>query len=343
MPPPTTSSSYLLAELRARQLRWEHAYFEATREAAKAAELADASGDRRSWWNMTYLRAQCLCDDGVFDEAAGVAAQLIDDDIAISEPALQAEALNLSAAALQGSGRLDSAAEKVAAAARMLDSDDIDMTLSVRTACNLIAIYAERGEIDAAWRASEELIKEMDTELPDEQLAAKAYWAIGNVAFLRDDIEGGLEYHERAFTHFSPSKDLEMWGKFNKGSAAMRLAAGIADSATLRCIERAELSAEIVGGSTEDHLLLAITRAHWNYLAGEYEAAIAVLEPVCELSSSIASQNAAEAFYLCGRALFRAGRRSEAIESLDRAVAAFDQADAHDRKTTVEEFIRENF
>ncbi|NYI68892.1 tetratricopeptide repeat protein [Spelaeicoccus albus] len=332
-----------MAELRARQSQWDHDYAAAAREAVTAADYAAKSNDSESWWEMRFLQADCLCADGELPEALEIIQELVTGKLARQDPGREGRALNLEAIVLQGLGRLREANNAVKRAVQLACGSEEDPVLWVKCQCTAIAVNAERGDLDAAWFACESLIRDMDPELPDDQLAAKAYWAIGNVAFLRDDIENGLEYHERAFLLFSPSKDLELWGKFNKGSAAMRLAAGIADAATLRCIERAEMSAEIVGGSTEDHLLLAVTRAHWNYLAGEYEEAIGVLEPVCELSASIASQNAAEAFYLYGRALFRAGRRAESLDNLDKAVEAFGRADAHDRKGTVEEFIRENF
>lgn len=343
MPSPTTSSRYLMAELRARQNRWDHDYVSAAREAALAATIAAENGDSVSWWNMQNLRAQCLCLDGLFDEAIDVMQELVAHEVAIQQPLVEGQALNTLAVAFQGAGRLRDAIDAVNRASELVRGEDGDRVTWINAQCTMIAVNAERGDLVSAWQACGALIKDMDSDPPDEQLSAKAYWAIGNVAFLRDDIENGIEYHERALIRFSPSKDLELWGKFNKGSAAMRLAAGIADAATLRCIERAEISAEIVGGSTEDHLLLAMTRAHWNYLAGEYGEAIELLKPVCEISSSLAAQSAAEAFYLYGRALFEVERRSEALTNLDRAVHEFDRADAHERQHVVEEFIRSRF
>lgn len=343
MPPQTTSSAYLMAELKARQCEWDHDYTAAAREATTAAELACANNDVDSWWSMRSLRAQCLCYDGLFDEGVVTAQELVDHEVARNEPTIEVQALNILAIAFQGAGRLRDAFETVNRAAELVGGDDADPALWVKTQCTFVAVCAERGDLESAWHACKKLITDMRDDLPDEQLVAKAYWAIGNVAFLRDDVENGLEYHERAFLRFSPSKDLEMWGKFNKGSAAMRLAAGIADSATLRCIERAELSAEIVSGSTEDHLLLAMTRAHWNYLAEDYDETIDILEPVCEVSHSLAAQSAAEAFYLYGRALFAVERRNDALVNLQRAVREFDRADAHERQNTVEDFIRSRF
>ena len=48
----------------------------------------------------------------------------------------------------------------------------------------------------------------------------------------------------------------------------MRLAADVADADTLRCIERAELATDVIGGSPNDYLLMRLNRGHWNFLAG---------------------------------------------------------------------------
>ncbi len=116
----------------------------------------------------------------------------------------------------------------------------------------------------------------------DEQLAGKAFWVIGNVAFLCDKVDDGLRYHELAASTFSPARDLSIWAKFNKASAAMRLAANVADADTLRCIERAELATDVIGGSESDLLLLRRNRAHWSYLAGDAQSAVSILEDICE-------------------------------------------------------------
>ncbi len=86
----------------------------------------------------------------------------------------------------------------------------------------------------------------------DDQLIGKVYWVIGNVAFLCNKVQEGLEYHELAAATFSPARNLDVWAKFNKASAAMRLAADVADADTLRCIERAELATDVIGGSAND-------------------------------------------------------------------------------------------
>ena len=117
----------------------------------------------------------------------------------------------------------------------------------------------------------------------DDQLIGKVYWVIGNVAFLCNKVQEGLEYHELAAATFSPARNLDVWAKFNKASAAMRLAADVADADTLRCIERAELATDVIGGSANDYLLMKLNRGHWSFLAGDSQTAVELLDRLCAL------------------------------------------------------------
>jgi hypothetical protein len=111
----------------------------------------------------------------------------------------------------------------------------------------------------------------------------------------------------------------------------MRLAAGVADSGTLRCIERAELATEIVGGSEEEILLLRYVRAHWNFLAGDAPAAVALLSEVAASADKLPPQNAGEAYLLLARAEAADGRRQAAELSVKHSVEYFEKAGAHQR------------
>ncbi|MFP3481333.1 hypothetical protein SB780_41470, partial [Burkholderia sp. SIMBA_057] len=72
----------------------------------------------------------------------------------------------------------------------------------------------------------------------------------------------------------SPANDIELWARFNKASAAVRLSSGIVEPETLSAIERAELALSIVGGNKTDQLEVAFIRARWLYLNGDIPAAV---------------------------------------------------------------------
>ena len=90
-------------------------------------------------------------------------------------------------------------------------------------------------------------------------------------------------------------------GKIQQSLGGHAAAADVADSATLRCIERAELATDVIGGSEDNDLLLRLNRGHWNYLAGDPAAAVELLEGLCSTRTS-SRRNAGGSLPLLGRA-----------------------------------------
>ena len=215
------SPLYAEAELRAHEHRTNHAFAEAAGSAKRAAEIALIDGDPTSWWNMTFLQAENLLDAERFEECAKIAVQLVSESDPPPSPHDRARTYILLAKARQGAGLLEEAAESALAAAD-LTSGELDVEINIKARQALIAALADGGKLSEAWNESKALAQVISDDV-DEQLAGKAYWVIGNVAFLCDKIEDGLRYHELAADTFSPTKNLDVWAKFNKASAAMRL------------------------------------------------------------------------------------------------------------------------
>ena len=266
----SVSPSYAAAELQAREHRSSHDFREAAnRRAGGRGDWPVPKAIRASWWNMTLFRAESLLAAGDFEACAEVAGALLAEP-RDAMPQLQAQVHILLAKARQGLGLLEQAADEARAAADLMNGED-DVEIAVKARQALIAALADSGRLDEAWAESLIMADVISGEV-DDQLVGKAYWVIGNVAFLCSKVAEGLHYHELAAATFSPARNLTVWAKFNKASAAMRLAADVADADTLRCIERAELATDVIGGSPRTtHLLLKLNRGHWNYLAGEYE------------------------------------------------------------------------
>ena len=105
----------------------------------------------------------------------------------------------------------------------------------------LIGALAESGRLDEAWKYCQDMNEQMD-EHSMTQLAGEVAWVVGNVAFMRHDYAEGVKYHERAAKLLSPANDIDLWARFNKASAAVRLSSGIVEPETLASIERAELA-----------------------------------------------------------------------------------------------------
>lgn len=336
MQPISVSPAYVHAELQAREHRSNHEFQEAAARAQVAAEIARLEGDAGSWWSMTSFQAECLLAAGQFENCADVASALVAEPGAMT-PQFQAQVRILMAKARQGLGLLEQAAEE-ARAAVVLMKDEADVEINVKARQALIAALADSGKLEDAWTESLVMAEVISGEV-DDQLVGKAYWVIGNVAFLCNKVRDGLYYHELAAATFSPARNLTVWAKFNKASAAMRLAADVADADTMRCIERAELATDVIGGSANDYLLLKLNRGHWNYLAGEPAAAIELLEQICADLATPSPQILGEACLLLGRAHAAVGNRQASREHLLRAAGHFETAGAQQRADQAREFL----
>ena len=336
MPLNSVSPPYAAAELRAHEHRANHAFREAAHSAHEAAEIALEAGDVNSWWNMTFLQAENLLDAGAFDECAVLAAGLVAGPRATAERHAEAMAYIILAKASQGAGKLEEAAGAARSAVDLVSDDDAETNVLARQA--LIAALADSGRLEEAWTESLAMGQAIADEV-DDQLLGKAYWVIGNVAFLCNKVDEGLRFHELAAATFSPARNLDIWAKFNKASAAMRLAADIADADTLRCIERAELATDVVGGSVSDLLLLRLNRGHWKFLAGEMAESVQLLEGICVEVDHTGPQILGEACLLLGRANAAMGNRAAAQEHLLQAADHFEMAGAQQRADQAREFL----
>ena len=332
----SVSTSYVAAELHARDLWTNHEFGDAARSAQSAAEIAMNDGDVESWWNMTFFRAESLLAAGQFEDCTEVAETLVHEPLPGGSH-LQARVRMLLSKACQGAGLLERAADEARAAAELL-TDEADIEINVTARLALIAALGESSRLDEAWTESLTLAEVISAEV-DDQLLGKAYWAIGNAAFLSSRVDEGLQYHELAAATFSPARNLDVWAKFNNASAAMRLAADVADAATLRCIERAELATDVIGASDENVLLLKLNRGHWNYLAGEPAAAVEILGGLCASRDALPPQTMGEACLLLGRAHKALGNAGAAEQHLLEAAEHFDRAGAQQRADLAREFL----
>lgn len=331
----SVSPLYAAAELKAHEHRSNHAFAAAAGSAEKAADIARREGDCTSWWKMTSLQAENLLDAGSFDDCAAIAEALLTDVMGAPSELDQARAHILLAKARQGSGLLEQAAASARAAAD-LTTGEAAVEINVKARQALIAALADGGRLGEAWEESKGLSAAISDDL-DDQVAGTAYWVIGNVAFLCGRVQEGLRYHELAASTFSPTRNLDVWAKFNKASAAMRLAADVADADTLRCIERAELATDVIGGSESDLLLLKRNRAHWSYLAGDATTAVAILEDIC--TATTGPQVLADAWFLLARAYLATGDKARARRALHEAEAHFQSAGASHRAHQAREFL----
>ena len=329
-PVSVSDAEYVLAGLYARQAWDLRDYPLAAMHAASAARIAQEARNTSAWWNMTYMQAECLIKQGLWQECKNIVQHLLEHPMAAESAGLGVRAQQMLAAASQGQGQLTAAVEHAQEAVRLCAELPKGSTLIIGALRALIGALAESGRLEEAWRYCRDMNAQMDDQsMP--QLAGEVAWVIGNVAFMRHDYPEGIKYHERASKLLSPANDIDLWARFNKASAAVRLSSGIVEPETLHSIERAELALSIVGGNRADELEVAFIRARWLYLTGDIVAAVQKLREIHAERGTLARHTAGEVALLLGRALKAAGESDEALAYLEEAQKEFSAAGASDR------------
>ncbi|WP_458779543.1 helix-turn-helix domain-containing protein [Arthrobacter sp. D3-16] len=325
-----SDAEYVLAGLYARQAWDLRDYPLAATHAATAAKIALEGKNTSAWWNMSYMQAECLLKHGDLQECQQIIQRLLEHPMATESVGLEVRARQMLAAVLQRQGQLSLAVDTAVEAVRLSVQLTRGSTVRIGAHRILIGALAESGRLDEAWRYCQELHAEID-ENAMSQLAGEVAWVVGNVAFMRHDYTEGVKHHERAAKLLSPANDIELWARFNKASAAVRLSAGIVEPETLSSIERAELAFSIVGGTKSDELEVAFIRARWLYLTGDIVAAVEKLREIHGERDVLAKHTAGEVSLLLGKSLKAAGDSDEALVYLEEAQKAFSAAGAADR------------
>ena len=329
-PVSVSDAEYVLAGLYARQAWDLRDYPLAASHAATAAQIALEGKNTSAWWNMTYMQAECLMKQGQLKECQNLVQRLLDHPMAAESAGLGVRARQMLAAVCHGQGQLAVAVEHAQEAVRLCSQLPKGSTLIIGALRALIGALAESGRLDEAWQYCQEMNEQMDGQ-SISQLAGEVAWVIGNVAFMRHDYAEGIKYHEKAATLLSPASDIDLWARFNKASAAVRLSSGIVEPETLSSIERAELALSIVGGNKTDRLEVAFIRARWLYLTGDIVGAVQKLREIHAERDALAKHVAGELALLLGKALKAAGESDEALVYLEEAQKDFSAAGASDR------------
>jgi hypothetical protein len=326
--------SGVLAELRAREAFRRREYEPALVLAKQISSKALTMGDDSTWWQMTMFQAECQREMGQNRPCIETAELLLEHSLTVESSELRCRVLNLLSDVNQAVGELEHAVRYGAMAVQTAGEGEVAQDLRIGSMLALIAALAESDQLERAWQESKKLLQLVDVTI-DTQTMGKCYWVAGNVAFLRQQPDDGVKYHQLAATHLSPSNDLALWAWFNRASAAMRLTAGIADSETADCMERAELASTIIGTDDGDSSTNVLNRAHWCYLNGDVEGAVGLLTAICAEPGHMAHQSAGEANMLLAKALREQGDCEAALRHLKDSQAYFSQAGAKDRAAQV--------
>jgi hypothetical protein len=328
----------MLLEFQARDAWNQRNYAAAQKLAEQWAAMSSAHHEEESWWNASFLVSECLRKQDLMNESMAVADELANHPLTQQSVALQARVFTLRAFALQGSGDLAAAVSAARSAATAALTEPIHRAIAIEAQNALIASLAESVLLEDAWRECLVLAELLSAE-PNSQTSGLGYWAIGNVAFLLKHITEGVAYHQQAAKNLSPTNDLDLWARFNRGSAQFRLTAGLIEPETLECIERAELASSIVGGTQRDQLELRLNRAQWLVLTGQFDAAVEQLSAIIDQKHLLAKHIAAQAHFLLGQAQSASSRDTEAIANLEESEDLFLESGAEDRASAARTLI----
>lgn len=316
------SVDQILSEYKARQ-HWERREYRAALEhAAEAAEKALTKADVIGYWRMTLLLAECQLELGHMQEFAASAKALSEHPALQGEPRMVARAKAMHSRALEALGHVGEALVLAQEVAALRGEGADDVIGEIEMLHSLVAALTESGEEEEAWRHAQEMAR-LAGEQHDQEVAGKAYWAVGNVAFFLSDTESGVGYHKLAAENLAPGNDVNTWALFNKGSALVRLAAGIADQDTLECIERAELANSVTGGSPLQELEISMARAHWMLLTGKPDEALVRLQKILDHRELLPEHTLAEVEFVSALALHELGRNDEALVAASHSEKVF--------------------
>ena len=331
------TSDFILNEYKARQM-WERREYSSAMAAAKtAAESAALRNDDAGWWRMMFLYGECQLELGFMDGCAETARLLADHPVAQNAPEASGKAKALMSLGLQGMGLLPEALAVARAAA--LDSPEAGMGGRGRIEAQqaLVAVLSESGHLEDAWHEAQTLAQMVGDEAVLER-AGKAYWSIGNVAFLAGMEREGTYYHGLAASSLSPSNDVNLWALFNKASAFMRLTANLVEPETLQCIERAEMALSITGGTRQDELDIEVIRAYWSYLTGDIAAARLQMSAVLDESAALSPLSHGDARLLFARIIADDGDLHASVDHATTSAEIFGKAGAVAREELAKEF-----
>lgn len=329
---------FILNEYKARQLWERRDYAKAMICAESAAGVAKDRGDSAAWWRMTFLYGECQIELGQLDACAETARLLNEHAFTQEDPELAAKAKALLSAVLRNSGQLHEALTLAREAALDLPEKNDTSEEKLGAQQVLVAVLAESGNLEDAWREAEILASLIGASTAPDK-AGKAYWSVGNVAFLMGMNKEATHYHDLAASCLSPSKDVNLWAQFNKASAFMRLSASLVEPATLQCIERAELALSITGGTEHDDLDVRMIRAYWNYLTGDVGPAREQMALVLHQADALSPLSEGDAHLLFARILGTEGDFQEAAGHARRSAELFDFAGAQARAAQAREFV----
>lgn len=326
MPLPSPESEAARVEALYREAKSSGDQQQLTQAAEECARAYGALGEAAKEREYLHLLGKHQILAGSYSACLQTVERMFNSPGIHGEPAAQARALILRAAALRNQDHHAPAIENARLALTTLQGIGGSHRIRAEACQALIASLVEAGSIDEAWDLRNQLSDSL-AEITDSRLSGQGYWTLGNLAFAHGQLDEGSNYHAKAAGFLRHSTDVRIWARFNKASADVRLQAGVADEQTRECIERAKLAYEIIGGSPAELTDLAVTRAKWNRSTGKLVEASAIMGTALGVTGTSSTLESAAAHMLWAEILDDLGSPGEAEDQRRRAKTIRDNVD----------------
>lgn len=229
--------------------------------AQRALVLTQGNADERGELALRRFIAERFFDLAQFPEARAEAARAGALARDLGDVAAEADALALTSMCHAELDDTDAALATARAAISLLGDDDC-MLMRLRGYLALsVALFAEGREAEA--EAVTEDVQRLVLATKGMEERGRALWVLGNLAFITHHTNTAVNHHRRAAHYLSLTNDVSLWARFHRASAIARLLAGLADSETLDCIDRAIVAFEVSGATHPEVLRAHQLRQKW--------------------------------------------------------------------------------
>lgn len=296
--------------------------------AAEGARLAEDSGQTVAWWTFVQIRLAALTAADSFEELSDLTAELLDREFVIGHAPILARVLLASATSKRILGLPADALQDAQRAVGLgAETDHAPWHPQARRA--VVAALVAVGQHDRALAECEALEGELDPS--DAGQVGETLWSKGNILFALGRLDAAVQCHDRAFDLMAGAAiDPELWHRFTRASAHLRLRHLTVAGATARVVDTAAhglASLHTPGATAEASFLLGCLSA----LLDEPEAARRALLPLLDGEVRLEDSDLG----LAAELLADGGEGAERNRLYLRAARHYAAADMHDHVARV--------
>ncbi len=308
---------------------WQERDFPLAHTAARHAAEAAAHSNPSVWWNMSFLAADMSYHQGDYEKARDQVMELDGHAMAVQSDQLAVKSKTFLSVLSRVSGDLADAVQLAEAAVKLAESLAETSMDALEAQMARIAALAEHGDTNVAWRYAQQLRGVVAMDELSAQMRGQIAWTIGNVAFAQGEAATGVELHQLSEQLLDPAVDLELWARFIRATASIRLRNGIADEATGNLMARAEMVGKLLD-SQEIRTDLMLIRARWHTVRGEAEQVLPLLDDLGG-RDGLALNVAGDVALMRGEAQQASGNPTQAGTCYLTAAKLFSEAGLSDR------------